>query len=465
MDHKYKKFLRNTSLIFIGNAGSKLLSILLLPFYTRWLSVEDYGLTDILSVYQTLLVSVVSCCIAESLFVFPKGQDESLQKKYISSGITFALLMLVFTAIVFILLETITNSLGLHNSFFDNYWLIYGLVSTSILQSMSQQIARSLDKMFIYSSTGLILTGATAIFSFLLIPKYGVIGFVFSIILANFTAFLYSFIFSKNYRFIGFSFIKKDICVEMLRYSIPLIPNSIMWWLISAFNRPMMEKSLGLYAVGIYAIANKFPSIITMLSNMIGVSWQNSVLEEYGKEGFDKFYDKVFSYVFVFFVAAFGIVSLSSEFLVELITDSAYYEAWHYIPLLTIAVVFANMSGISSNIFSAVKQSKYYFYSTIWGGIATILLNILFIPTIGLYGACLSVALSFAIMWLARLIYSWQFAKLINLRNHIETFIISLLILAASFIDQDILRIGSISLLLVILLLRNRNMFINLLKK
>lgn len=41
----------------------------------------------------------------------------------------------------------------------------------------------------------------------------------------------------------------------------PLVPNNIMWWLVSALNRPVMEIYLGMEAIGLFAVANKFPSV------------------------------------------------------------------------------------------------------------------------------------------------------------------------------------------------------------
>ena len=68
--NKYKRLGKNTLLVFIGNAGSKLIGLVMLPFYTSWLSVEDYGVTDIINVYVSFLVSIVSCCIAKAIFLF-----------------------------------------------------------------------------------------------------------------------------------------------------------------------------------------------------------------------------------------------------------------------------------------------------------------------------------------------------------------------------------------------------------
>ena len=56
---KYSRLGKNILLVFIGNVGSKLIGLLMLPFYTRWLSVEDYGVTDVISVYVSFFLGIV----------------------------------------------------------------------------------------------------------------------------------------------------------------------------------------------------------------------------------------------------------------------------------------------------------------------------------------------------------------------------------------------------------------------
>ena len=126
--NKYKRLGKNTLLVFIGNAGSKLIGLVMLPFYTSWLSVEDYGVTDIINVYVSFLVSIVSCCIAESIFIFPKGQKVEKQKQYFSSGIVFVLQAFFVSFLLFGTVDFVSSIYGFSNSFTDYLWLIYGLI-------------------------------------------------------------------------------------------------------------------------------------------------------------------------------------------------------------------------------------------------------------------------------------------------------------------------------------------------
>lgn len=315
--NKYKRLGKNTLLVFIGNAGSKLIGLVMLPFYTSWLSVEDYGVTDIINVYVSFLVSIVSCCIAESIFIFPKGQKVEKQKQYFSSGIVFVLQAFFVSFLLFGTVDFVSSIYGFSNSFTDYLWLIYGLMAATLLQQFFQQFTRSIDKMIVYGMAGIVLTLLTAICSFILIPLKGVVGYVLSLILANLFTGVYSFFFSGSYKYCSPGSVNNEYCREMLQYSVPLIPNGVMWWLVNALNRPIMETYVGLHGIGLFAVANKFPGIIAMIFTIFVSSWQISVLEEYGKDGYASFYNKIFRGVLLILLVLLVIVTFISKWLVS----------------------------------------------------------------------------------------------------------------------------------------------------
>lgn len=430
---KYSRLGKNTLLVFLGNAGSKIIGLAMLPLYTRWLSVEDYGLTDILSVYSTLLISIVSCCIGESLFIFPKNADNNEKREYFSSGMAFLVAMFVFTAIIFFILEKIIYSNSINNSFFDNIWLIYSMVVCMLSQQVIQQFTRSLDKMVVYSITGIVVTLANVFFSILFIPHYGVYGYVLSINFSYICGALYSFFFSRSNKYLNIGSIKLAKCRELLTYSIPLIPNAVMWWLVAALNRPIMEVNVGYDGIGLYAVANKFPGIVTMLFSIFCSSWQISVIEEYGKEGFEYFYNKVFRGVAVLLFTVLIVITLISKMLITVFTTPDFYNAWVYIPILTLGALLSSMSGMSGMVFSAVKKSKYYFYSSIWGAFTAILVNLTMIPLFGILGAAISQVLSFFVMVITRNIFAWKYVRLLNIKKYILMLMVAIAVVSSAF--------------------------------
>lgn len=444
--NKYSRLGKNTLLVFLGNAGSKLIGLIMLPFYTKWLAVDDYGLTDILNVYVSLLLCIVTCCIAESLFIFPKGVNDEKKKEYFSSGVMFLVASMAITASVFAAISFLDYQFEWVNSFTNHLWIIYSMMGCSMLQQVTQQFTRSLDKMIIYSVTGIVVTVFTAFFAFLFIPLYGVYGYVLSINLAQLTGAFYSFFFSKSYIYLSFKFVSIERCIEMLKYSIPLIPNGIMWWLVGALNRPIMEANLGLYEVGLYAVANKFPSIISTLFLVFGTSWQISVLEEFGKPGYSGYFNKVFRLVFTILFLVLVVLTLSSEFIVDMIADNKYHEAWKYLPILALGVVLSNVSGMAGSNFSASRESKYYFYSSIWGGVSAIIMNVILIPLWGLYGAAISVVISYMTMSISRISYSWKYVKIANVTNLIINIILVIILQVVVITEQPSWIIYSVAL-------------------
>ena len=169
--NKYARSGKNTITVFIGNAGAKLIGLLMLPFYTRWLSVEGYGTTDIIAVYASLLLGLATACIAEAVFIFPKDQPFEKQKSYFSSGLLFAFCSLLLTMFLFKGVALFFAYKEITNSFTNNTWFVYGLLVTNFLQQYMQQFARSIGKLKVYSATGIIITISTAVFSFLIVPQ------------------------------------------------------------------------------------------------------------------------------------------------------------------------------------------------------------------------------------------------------------------------------------------------------
>jgi O-antigen/teichoic acid export membrane protein len=271
-----------------------------------------------------------------------------------------------------------------------------------VLQTATQQFARGIDKLIIYSISGIVLTGMTAILGFLLIPSNGLEGFFLSLILANVITVIYTLVHSRAYRFWGTEKINFSKYKELIKYSTPLIPNAIMWWIISSLNRPMLEKEVGLEGIGILAVALKVPSIINVLFGVFLIAWQASVLEEFGKAGYKRFYWKVFLIVSVLLGICSLIISVFSLNIIGVVADSKFIKAAEFIPLLTLSAFFASLSGLVGANFSAVRKSKYYFYSSILGAFSALVLNIILIPKFGLWGAVYAIIVSQIIMFLSR---------------------------------------------------------------
>lgn len=411
MEYKYKRLLSNSTWTVVGNAGSKILAFILLPFYTRWLGTCGYGHADLISTYSSLFLGLMSLCIADGIMIFIKGKTLELQKHYFSSLLNFSFILFFLWALIFIILSGIDSLTVQSSTFFKNIWVIFAMVGSIFLQNFTQQFAIGLDKIKLYSLTGVMLCLSTFVFSFVFIPRFGVNGYVWSIIVSHIITSLFCSVFTKAYRYYIFGFIKWNYIKEVLAYCIPLIPNAIMWWLVNALNRPLMEKHLSLSDIGIYAVSNKFPGVISMLYGVLSVALTVSIVEEYSKPTFSKFYAKIFHVLFFAITIASIILMCFSEKVIQIFAAPEFILAWKYMILLIVGSVFSCMSSYFGLPFTAAKKTKYFLYSSLWGAGVSTLLNFCLIPIMGLYGACIALVISFVVMAFSRYIYGLKFVK------------------------------------------------------
>ena len=77
---KYSYLIQNTLLFTISSFGSKILSFLLVPFYTNILSTSDYGTADLITTTTTLLIFIFTINIADSVLRFAIERSEKQEE-------------------------------------------------------------------------------------------------------------------------------------------------------------------------------------------------------------------------------------------------------------------------------------------------------------------------------------------------------------------------------------------------
>jgi len=410
--NKYTSIVSNTIYVALGTIGSKLIYVLMLPLYTRWLATEEFGAADSITTFTDILITIIFLNISDAIFVYPKTAPMEKKKEYFSSGLIFLGAMSVFSSILICCTYLLGDIVNQESVFFKYKWIIFLLMITRYLQYYTQSFVRSLDMLRLYSFIGVILTASIAVFSIAFVPFFQLEGYIFAIIFAQLSSSLYTMWRARLFYFFRWSSVRREPLVDLLKYSLPLAPNSIMWWLISGLNRPLMESKLGLAAIGIYAVANKISGTVNAASSIVSLAWCNSVLDEYGKLGFDRFYNNYLRVLAsIYFICCFFLI-VFSEIIVKVFSTSDYYEAASYIPLLAIGLTCSGLGSSVGTIYAVVKKSKYFFYSSLWGGCVSIATIYPLMHFFGIMGVCLSLLLAFLAILISRWYYASSFIKI-----------------------------------------------------
>ncbi|MGX7150929.1 lipopolysaccharide biosynthesis protein [Enterococcus ureasiticus] len=394
---KYQKLISNSIIFTIGNFGSKLLLILLVPLYTYSLTPTEYGSVDLLMTTVSLLLPIVSLNIFDGVIRFVMDKNESKEK--------------VFTNSVFLLfIMAIASSLGIICLSFlfplsNHFWYyLYWILILQALQTTFAQFARGIDKIKVYALSGVLLTFVTAVLNIILLVifKMGIQGYLISLVLANIITIIYIACVLKIWSFIHFNKLDKELIRRLLIYSLPLIPNAIMWWLMNASSRYFVVFFIGSSANGLLAVANKIPSLVSLLNTIFMQAWQMSAIEEFDSEDKSAFYSKVFNYFsIVMLLGASGLLMILKP-LVKLVINVDFYNSWEIVPPLLLAVVYSSYSGFLGTNYIAAKKTQGVFLSSIIGALASVILNLLLIPSIGTIGVGISSMVSFFLIFVIR---------------------------------------------------------------
>ena len=120
-----------------------------------------------------------------------------------ASGLIFAFLAFIVAAFLFYIVRSSFNLFSVSNSFTDYTVWIYIMIFITFIQTYLQQFCRSIDKMYVFTLIGILLTLCTGIFSFIFIPKNGVYGYLISHGIVKCSSSHYNFFIAKLYKYVS----------------------------------------------------------------------------------------------------------------------------------------------------------------------------------------------------------------------------------------------------------------------
>ena len=187
-----------------------------------------------------------------------------------------------------------------------------------------------------------------------------------------------------------------------MRYSLPMIPTTIFWWITNVSDRYMVTWICGDAANGVYSAAYKIPTLITLLCAVFYEAWQFSAVKDSEQKTKSDFFAKVFGYYSgLMFLGGAAIVLLSKLFVKILLADT-YADAATYIPTLTAAAVFSALTTFMGSVYLVKKKSMLSFLTSMLGAAMNVLLNVILIPIIGAQGAAVATVVSYVAVFVVR---------------------------------------------------------------
>lgn len=403
-----KKMFKETLTYSIGSFGSKILSFLLVPFYTYFLTKKELGEYDLLLTTISLFAPLVSLQISDATYrwLIDKEYISEDQKAKIMTNSIITLCIGYFIFCIGFSIYVFFNSFQ-----YEGYFII--LIFLNCLLPLLQNILRGQGNTRQFAINGILTTFLIVVFNvvFIYVLKLNVEGVFIANIAAYTVACILILYKVKILQYFNFKYWDPQLIKSMASYSLPLIPNLMSWWAISSASKFIILHYMGPEGNGLYAVASRFPALLLVINSVLLLPLQDRILKEEDNLTFNRLLGK-----FIMFEMALAFtLGILSPLMTKILVSKEYFETWEYMPYLYLGVGFNAIAGFLGLKYQKEKNTVKITLTTLLGAVVSIALSIILIQYIGLQGISISFLLGFLVVLLLRYVDIYK-KEIFNIR-------------------------------------------------
>ncbi|MBC8526534.1 MAG: polysaccharide biosynthesis C-terminal domain-containing protein [Candidatus Cloacimonetes bacterium] len=415
MLNKVKDTLKHSAIYSLGNIATKLIGIVLLPLYTKHITVSEYGVLGILEITIMILTQVLILGQSQAFLRFHDLEEYKAKRK----STLFTIFVFLF-AIAFLFnlfgqnLNTKLSSLFFKPSQFTIYFkLCFYIIFLRIINNLFLSVLRAKEKSVFYATANIIKIAIILGFNiyFVAFAKIGVKGILYSYLIGDGLLFLILFPNMISEMIPKFD---KRILKAAILFGFPLIFTSLAGMLLNMGDRYILKLLINYKEVGLYNLGYKIAGILNVfLIQSFSLALLPIAYKMYGKKGDKRYYSKMQTYfVFVLFWAGLGLAFFSKEIIKVLALNPDYWLAYTVVPYIIIAYIFSGAKSVVNLGLYLKRKTNYIAYNTIGAAVLNIGLNFILIPKYKMIGAAVATIISFVALYFVTYFVSNRFYKI-----------------------------------------------------
>lgn len=435
MPETAKVFLKRLLYFSIGPGVSAFIGFISMPISTWLVSPDDFGRASMYVILH-MVASLILFLGLDQAFVREFNVFEN--KRMILFHSVF--LPLVFSVFLLALLLVLYKPLS---------YFLYGSISFKtafitaipipflIVERFNLLIVRMEEKGKIYSLMQILRRIFDVCF------LIGIVYFqrsFFGIILAKSTSICVSsclsFLFVKSYWIMGHSF-DKTLLSRLLRFGLPLVPATIIGWVLNAMDKVALRMWADFSEMGIYSAGFKIVSALLLFQAAFTTFWVPTAYRWYETgESITKF-QKV-SDLLAFLLCSVGVVLILFRRLIVVILSPAYAHASILVPFLIFFPIFYTLSEttVLGIVFS--RRTELGIWVSIVAAGTNLFGNWLLVPKHGALGASIATAFSYMVFFCVRTLLSMAVWEKLSVKTHlINMSMLSIISVIASLQDHN----------------------------
>ena len=423
MDNSTKKLLNGSMVYFLGTALTQLMSLLLMRFVTGNITPEEYGFFNLVTTVSNLAIPFVTLQISDAVFKFIlKSETEDEKKTYFTICFVVSLISVgVIIAGVYLL-----------SLFFDvpHTPLVGIYVASYALFGIYQKVTRCLNRNKIFAVGNIIKITVFLLLEILLISIFDM-GLE-ALLLAHIISLVVFLVFAEvnvhALKFFDLRALRRTAFKNMMKFSIPLIPNAAFWWLTSSVNHIIVSARLGVDVNGIYSASGKFSSALALVTSVLNMSWQDTAIADYGNKDFPAFLTKTFNTYVKLIFSAIAVLTPFIAVVAPYMLDPSYHSSISYTPFLLLTSAASTMSGFAAQIFVGKGKTNVLFTTSAIGMVANISVIALLVDKIGLWAAVFGSLAADVVLFGTRIFMARkEFAKGIEYKSFLLIFVLAVI--------------------------------------
>ncbi len=390
---------KHSAIYGIGGLVSRVIAVLLLPIYTRYLTPSDYGQIETLLALTTVMGLVLRAGITSAFFRFYFDADDDAGRiRVLRTSFWFTMgsatlglvLLLAFAAPVSTVLFGTDSAADLVRASGVALW---ATVNYEQLTALFRVEERSVA-FVIASLVNIFLTIGTTLLLVVTLDK-GPIG----VIVGNFTGTLVVYLALLGYRReqLGLEF-DRGLLREMNRFGIPLIPTALFLWVTNFSDRFFLVKLDSVSEAGLYSVGVRVASAMVLLLTAFRTAWPAFAYSIRDDDEARRTYAYVLSYLTV--VTAWGALALTvlSPWLVDLLAAESFAESSSVVgPLAFSTVAYGAYIVIAIGV-GRSRRTQFNWVVTGLAAVVNLTLNLTLIPRYGMMGAAVATVAAYATM-------------------------------------------------------------------
>lgn len=395
-ENKYSKLVKNTAIFAIGSFSTKILNFLIVPLYTYVLTTEEYGRIDLFTTTISFMLPIITLSIQEAMirYILGNEMDETAVVSncwavYVAGSLLslclYPMYKFYFKTTVMAVLFTSSLLLQSFNAMFEHY-------------------LRCIGKNVAYTVKGILGTVVTLSLNvvFLLGFGWGMMGYLYAGAISQIVGVIYLLTVGRLWKKLTFQYVNKGTLKQLISFSAPLIPNSLMWWIMSAGDKYIINYCLGDGANGLYSLALKIPTVITLFYSIFFQAWQMSAIEENNSESRRSFYENVFKLTNALLAGLIVCIIVGVKPLYVWVMSERFSPAWIYVPVLCVSTAFNCQASFFGVVYTTSEKTGKAFITTALGAVMNLFFNFLLIKPLGLQGVAIGTCLGYVMVCLIR---------------------------------------------------------------